>query len=68
MGCAFITQFVNMVNCIIFPCIGDVFSLVSIKLAAHRLRMESMSDCGSVLSVASLQCKKFWYRQQTKNM
>ena len=30
------------------------FSFVSIKSEAHRLWMESMSDCGSVLSVAQL--------------
>ena len=36
-SCAFITQFVNMVNCINFPCKGDDFSFVSVKLAAHQL-------------------------------
>jgi len=45
--------------CIIFPCRGDDFSFVSIKLAAHQLWMESISDCGIVPSVASLQCKNF---------
>ena len=37
MSYAFVTQFVNMINCIIFPCIRGVFSSVSIKLAAHQL-------------------------------
>ena len=55
---AFITQFVNMINCINFPCKGDDFSFVTIKLAAHQQRIESMSDCGIVLSVPSLLCKK----------
>jgi hypothetical protein len=59
MSYAFITQLVNMVNCINFPCEGDDFSFVSIKLAAHQQQMESTLDCGNVLSVASLQCKKF---------
>jgi len=45
MSDAFVTQFVNMVNCIIFPCIDDVFSFVSITVATHQLRMESMLDC-----------------------
>ena len=54
MSCGFIIQFVNMINCINFPCRGDDFSFVSIKSAAHWPWMESMSDCGSVLSVAEL--------------
>jgi len=33
MSYAFITQFVNMVICIIFSCRGDDFSFVSIRLA-----------------------------------
>ena len=32
---AFITQFVNMINCINFPRKGDDFSFVTIKLAAY---------------------------------
>jgi hypothetical protein len=59
MSYAFITQFVNMINCINFPFKGDDFSFVSISLAAHQPWIESMSDCGSVPSVASLLCKKF---------
>jgi hypothetical protein len=54
MSHAFITQFVNRINCINFPCEGDDFSFASIKSAAQRPGMESMSDCGSVLSVAEL--------------
>jgi len=52
MSYTFITHFVNMINCIIFPCRGEDFSFVSIKSAAHWPGMESISDCGSVLSVA----------------
>jgi len=59
MSYAFITQFVNVINCIIFPCRGDDFSFVSIKSAAHRPRTEATLDYGSVPSVASLECKKF---------
>jgi hypothetical protein len=56
---AFITQFVNMINCINFPCKGDDFSFVSIKLAAYQQRTESMSDRRIVLSLPSLLCKIF---------
>jgi len=59
MSYAFITQFVSMINCINFSCKGYDFSFVSIKLAAYQPRMESMSDCGSVPSVVSLQHEKF---------
>jgi len=31
MSYAFIIQFVNMINCIVFPCRGDGISFVSIK-------------------------------------
>jgi hypothetical protein len=34
-----------MDNCIVFAAIGDDFSFASIKLAAHHLKMQSMSDC-----------------------
>jgi len=54
MSYAFVIQFVNMTNCIIFLRKVDDFSFVSIQSAARRLWMESMSDCGSVLSVAVL--------------
>ena len=53
-----ITQFVNKISCINFPYNVDDFSFVSIELAAHLLRMESMSDCEIVMSVAILQYKK----------
>ena len=43
-----IIQFVNTINCISIPCKVDGFSIVSIKLAAHQPRMESMLACGSV--------------------
>ena len=46
--------FFNMIHCIHFPYIVYDFSFVSIKLAAHQPRMESMSGCGSVPSVAIL--------------
>lgn len=36
-----------------------VLSVLSfIQLAAHQLRLESVSDCGSVLSVAELMVRK----------
>ena len=35
MSCAFIAEFVNMINCIIFSCKVDDFSFVITKLAAH---------------------------------
>jgi hypothetical protein len=41
MSYAFITQLVNTANCINFPCEGDDFSFVSIKLTAYQQRMES---------------------------
>jgi len=59
MSYAFITQFVNMINCINFSRKDYDFSFVSIKLAAYQPQMESMLDCGSVPSVARLQCEKF---------
>jgi len=45
--------------CIKFLCKADDFYFVSIKLAAHQPRMESKVGCGSVPSVANLQCGKF---------
>jgi len=59
MSYFFCTQFVNMFNCINFPSKGEDLSYVSIKLAANLLRMESMSNCGSVISVVCLKCEKF---------
>jgi len=59
MGYLFIKQFVNMFNCINFPCKGEDFSYVSMKLAVHLPRMESLSSCGRVTSVACLKCEQF---------
>jgi len=59
MSYFFIRQFVNMFNSINFPCKGEDLSYVSMKLAANLPRMESMSNCGSVTSVACLKCEKF---------
>ena len=60
MSCAFIRQFVNMINCINFPCRGDEFSFVSIKLPEQRLWMELWEctvSCGGVLSVVGVYCQ-----------
>jgi len=55
----FIRQFVNMFNCIDFPCKCEDISYVSMKLAAHLQRMESMLGCGRVTSVACLKWEQF---------
>lgn len=63
-----VTQFVCMTKCINFPGKGDEFSFVNIKLEAYLTLMVSMSNTGSVLSGASLQCEQFWHRQPTSNI
>ena len=59
MTYAYITHVLNMINCINFPCKLDDFSFVSVELAGLQPRMESKSGCGSVQSVANVQCEKF---------
>ena len=55
----FILQSVNMLNFINFPCKGEDISYVSMELAAHLQRMESMLGCGRVTSVACLKWEQF---------